>query len=523
MCDAFSTPPVTREALAAWVHAQLGLRVSTGRASQPDDPGAGTPLDYLCHAFFEGHDRWPALPGALRTGPTDVVVWACRGGGKTLMGALASVLDMVFKPGIEVRILAGSAEQGSRMYAHLRRLFDARTSPRLAELVAGRATDRRLRLANGSGVEVLSASHASVRGTRVHKLRCDEVDLFKPDLWEAAQLVTRSATLGGVRVPGSVECLSTMHLPSGVMHELVEQCALGARRLIRWNVVDVLERCGDDYHCAHAELGPCALWQECKGSAKRTDALDTGGHFAIEDALRMKHRVARSTWEAEMLCKRPQRGDCVLPEFEPHRHVVDRLPTVGEGTLWVAGMDFGFRAPTVIVLGMIDEQGRLCIVDERSASGMVLDAHVRALKAGLGDVGRGEGTKHEAGGVAWPAPAWVGVDPAGNATNDQTGISAVTRLRRAGLAVRSKRVPVAEGLNQLRARLAPADESAPTLLVHQRCKVLIKSLLSYRYDPAHPHSEQPLKGEGHDHAVDALRYLVQNLDPPGARACVRYA
>ena len=40
---------------------------------------------------------------------------------------------------------------------------------------------------------VLAQSQRSVRGLRVQKLRCDEVELFDPAVWEAAQLTTRSA------------------------------------------------------------------------------------------------------------------------------------------------------------------------------------------------------------------------------------------------------------------------------------------------------------------------------------------
>src|SRR5690606_7299407 len=129
-----------------------------------------------------------------------------------------TALDLIFKPGIEVRLLAGSLEQARRMHAHLRDLFDR---PGPASMVEGRVTERRLRLTNGSQAEILAQSQTSVRGTRVQKLRCDEVELFDPDVWEAAQLVTRSKECGPVRVRGSIECLSTMHVPYGIMHDLV--------------------------------------------------------------------------------------------------------------------------------------------------------------------------------------------------------------------------------------------------------------------------------------------------------------
>jgi hypothetical protein len=76
--------------------------------------GHCSPADYLCHAFL----------GDLRTPPPatgDCCVWANRGGGKTNDAALATLLDSVYKPGTESRILGGSGEQSGRMYQYLTR------------------------------------------------------------------------------------------------------------------------------------------------------------------------------------------------------------------------------------------------------------------------------------------------------------------------------------------------------------------------------------------------------------------
>ena len=35
---------------------------------------------------------------------------------------------------------------------------------------------------------MLAQSQRAVRGLRVQKLRCDEVEMFNPSIWEAAQL-----------------------------------------------------------------------------------------------------------------------------------------------------------------------------------------------------------------------------------------------------------------------------------------------------------------------------------------------
>lgn len=507
--------PASRDDLHRWLVSRLGITV----AERPMIAGHRAPFDYVTHVFFEGGRLLADAPGApldrarcdtarpTRTGlrpvapdahpgtdpALDCVVWANRGGGKTFLGAVATMLDLVFKPGVEVRILGGSLEQSKRMLAHLRALFHR---PALESMLDGRITERRVRLRNGSVAEILAQSETSVRGTRVQKLRCDEVELFDPEVWEAAQLATRSAdiTLADgrtVEVRGSIECLSTMHRPYGLMHRAVRDAREGLRSLFRWGVVDVLDRCEPERPC-----GDCVLQPECQGRAKDERPA---GHIRIDDAARMKRRVGAATWQSEMLCRRPRRSDSVFPEFDRAVHVV------GEGA-WapprgrvLAGMDFGFRAPTVVLWAVHDEHGVVWVLAERVKAETVLDEHTRAILDGPG-----------VDGLAGP-PVWLGVDPAGRQRNDQTGISASAALRKAGLTVRDKGLGQQEGLSLVRARLRPAVGGAARLFVHARCEHLIECLERYHYPADRPESMAPEK-DGFDHAADALRYLVQNLD-----------
>jgi hypothetical protein len=521
--------PAPRDAseLERWLGEFAGL----SRWSEPLRPGHASALEYLVWAFFEGRAGFasgPTSPGEHPPAQADCVVWANRGGGKTFIGAVATMLDMIFKPGIEIRILGGSMDQSRRMYAHLRRLFDR---PALAPLVRGKVLERGFALRNGSEVELLAQSQFSVRGTRVQKLRCDEVELFNREVWEAAQLVTKEREIavdgvGPIRVRGSVECFSTMHLPFGLMSRLVREAGwndlvegmdahahAAPRRLFKWGVLDVLEACSDEHVCRPAEPGSeCPLWAECGGKAKALQRR--GGHVTVDEAIRQKRRVSQATWDSEMLCDRPRRNDSVYPEFSHRRHVVASLPWEGgrepEGQLrWIAGMDFGFRAPTVILLGAVDAEGVLWIVRERACAEVVLDEHARAIHQGLA-----ESARAAAPGPGWLGkPDWVGIDPAGKQRSDQTGINAAEVLARTGLAVRANRKPQYQGFEAVRARLKPAGGLTPRIFIHARCTHLIECLEKYHYPVDKPESTVPVKDDT-DHAADALRYLVQNLDRP---------
>lgn len=461
--------PTTDDQLHAWVARWIGITVP--REGVLD--GHAGPFEYLAHAFFE--DR----------SPRDSVVWACRGGGKTYLAAVATALDMVFKPGIEIRVLGGSLEQSKRMHAHLRSLFD---NEPFSDLLSGRITERRIALTNGSRVELLAQSQTSVRGTRVQKLRCDEIEQFDPDVWEAAQLTTRSKLCGSVRVRGAIECFSTMHVPYGIMHDLVARCGPdGGRRLFRWGVVDVLDVCSDQHQC----LG-CPIAPECAGIAKARDARGSPpGHIAVHDAVTLKSRVSGETWNSEMLCLRPKRSDCVLPEFDPASHVVTRPPMGSEAWPVIGGMDFGIRAPTVVLWARLAPDGSVCVVREHVRAGATLPEHIETI-------------------LACPLkPEWIGVDPAGRARNMQTGITDVQAMRDAGITVRAVRAPVHTGIELLRARLRAADGTV-RLTVTRDCPELIRSIERYHYQD-NPQSDAPEK-DGNDHAVDALRYMVLNLD-----------
>jgi hypothetical protein len=143
---------------------------------------------------------------------------------------------------------------------------------------------------------------------------------------------------------------------------------------------------------------------------------------------------------------------------------------------------------------MVDGAGVLRIMDERVERGVIVEEHARAILE-----------------ASWPRPAWVGVDPAGRARNGQTSESDVQVLRRSGLSVRTRRHSVQRGLAMVRARLRPADGSGARLFVHERCRKLIESMERHHYDAELPDAENPVK-DGTDHAVDALRYLIVNLD-----------
>ncbi len=496
------TPCRTPTELHDWVKCFTSLDIPR----QPVCTHHDAPFDYLVAAYFE-----PA---------GDLIVHAPRGGGKTRLAALATLLDLLHKPGVSVRILGGSFEQSLRTWEHLIPDIE-KLVPDL--LVKPKSTGKRLRLRGGSNASVLTQSQRAVRGLRVQKLRCDEVELFDPDVWEAAQLVTRSQvrmTRGECRVSGDVhstldtshasipatgtiEALSTHHRPFGLMQKLLDAAAHNrSPRVIRWCLMEVLQKCEPDRDCK-----TCPLWNDCGGVAK----TNCNGFIPIDDAIALKRRVSDDCWNAEMLCRRPSVRGCVFPMFDVEAHVgelvvggygsedggkTNRQPPTNhlQPTLHLA-IDFGFANPFVclwIRSSGYGDSAVLQVIDEYVQTQQTLDVHLQQIQS------RSHGTVE-----------WAACDPAGAGRNDQTATSNVLVLKRAGYRVRHRASKIVDGLEKIRAALRPAA-GRPRLFVHPRCVRLIAALKGYRYVDGDVVSELPIKDGQHDHLIDALRYFLMN-------------
>ena len=468
--------------LHKWIQLVLGLSIPT----HPLCPHHDAPFTYLKHTFFE-----PA---------SDLVVWAPRGGGKTRLGAIATLLDLVFKPHCQVRILGGSLEQSLKMWEHLHpdilKLIDE------GHVKAKTSRNNRVTLSTGSSAAVLTQSERAVRGLRVQKLRCDEVELFDTKVWSAAQLTTRSLPgtarnldpkseisnpQSAIRNPQSlpiaatIEALSTLHSRFGLMHDILESARANNTRVIKWCLLDVLENCPPSRDCK-----TCPLYEDCRGLAKNAN-----GFMKIDDAIAMKKRVSQETWDAEMMCRRPSVKDSVFRTFDESIHVRESVESHQPFTTrtWLA-MDFGYVAPFVCLFIRTAADKSTHVFDEYVQDQRMLEEHLVEVRRRFnGEVYR------------------VACDPAGKQRNDQTSHSNVQLLRKQ-FTVRCRSSQIVDGVEKIRRALKPAH-GGPSLFIHPRCTRLIRALLSYRYEGQ---SEVPMKDGVHDHLIDALRYYFVNRE-----------
>ncbi|MBN1392195.1 MAG: hypothetical protein JW947_05260 [Sedimentisphaerales bacterium] len=484
--------PGTRGDIKNYVKVYLGVDIPDKRICE----GHNSPMEYLYHSFFS--DPSASLPqqqlsGAGRAGLSgesggngDAIVWANRGGGKTELAAIATLLDCVFKAGCQVRILSGSGEQAGRMYEYLtgflRNGFE--------EFLAGPVRKSKCRFVNGSAVEVLTQSQRSVRGQHIQKLRCDEVELFDEDVFAAAKFTTQST--GGVLA--AMEMISTMHRPYGLMQKIVSSSAELGTPVFKWCLWEVIEKC-TDRNCSQ-----CPLWVDCEGKAKRG-----AGYLKIDDCITAMRRASRAGWESEMLCKRPSRENVVFDEFEPAEHIqqVDydaNLPLYRT-------LDFGFVNPFVCLWVQVDGDSVVRVIDEYVRSRATIDVHAEEIK---------KRTPAGEGGVAATF-----CDPAGKSSNEITGTSVLRELRAMGIATRFRRSGILEGIELIRRSLRSGD-GKKSLVISPRCQRLIEAMQCYRYPEGGRRGELPLKDGVHDHPIDALRYFFVNYKHSGKTTSRRY-
>jgi hypothetical protein len=279
------------EELLKFIDSFWKLRVPRAQVCPEHTP----PAEYIVDSFFEVVQ--------------DSVCWANRGGGKTLLGALATWLDTVFKTGCATKVLGGSLEQSKRMYEHLTGEGDGwgMVTEDFRYLLRGDMLAQRTVLGNLSNIQILTASSKSVRGAHPQKLKLDEIDEMDPRIYEAALSIPMSKR--GHRA--STHIYSTMHKTYGLMQSVVEEAPARGYQLYKWCILDVLERC-DGRDCE-----TCDLWDECQGRARHAD-----GYYRIDDAISKKRQVSKQTWLSEYLCMMPSSEGLIYKEFDMALHVV---------------------------------------------------------------------------------------------------------------------------------------------------------------------------------------------------------
>jgi len=151
-------------------------------------------------------------------------------------------------------------------------------------------------------------------------------------------------------------------------------------------------------------------------------------------------------------------------------------------------IDWGTSVPTHMLISAYDASSdTLYVLDEWQATQTTITQRVEAIR-------RLE-AEHGACDIRW-------ADPEDASTSH-------TIIREHGIALTSARKDVIMGINAVASRLAPDALGVPHLVVHPRCRVLIRQVEGYVWAST-AKRDAPVKVD--DHGCDALRYLVVGVN-----------
>jgi hypothetical protein len=192
-------------------------------------------------------------------------------------------------------------------------------------------------------------------------------------------------------------------------------------------------------------------------------------------------------------------------------------------------MDYGFTHYTVFLLGCLDINGNLFVVDEHAERGWIPKRHLQAIKDMLLRhrllVGRpssqiiGEAMKIR---MRFDPPySWRLSHIAGGGdlfARQYDGNTIASQFRDLGAVLHPANTNRVQGWAEIQDRLGdPAAGIQPTLFFHERCRRLIGTLPYLLHDPDHPADILKVntddEGLGGDDSADALRYLIATRVP----------
>lgn len=296
--------------------------------------------------------------------------FANRTGGKTISVAILNVLDMLFKPGVEICSAGAVKEQATRGYDYviemLTKVGDLLQGPKLN---VGRISKDEIILTNDSKARLITMSYTGLNSPHPQKFRCDEVELIHYDLVQEGFSMTQSKA--GITAQDTLT--STRKVASGTVQKMLDEAEKRGMIIKSWCIWETLETCtrqckGDPTY------GDCPAYDRinlegvredlCAGKARE---LPPGGWYKIEDFVKKTQNLDRDTFEAQWLCLRPNvlqvvYGACFRDEApwvvqpDEQTRILERYRAHPQSWARIYGQDFGSNWDVVeLIQDPVDE------------------------------------------------------------------------------------------------------------------------------------------------------------------------
>jgi Terminase large subunit, T4likevirus-type, N-terminal len=443
----------------------------------------------------------------------------CRQAGKSTVVSVLALAEALFYPGALVLLLSRSLRQSTELFRTVSEFYRRFGSPLCESL-----TSHELRLKHRSRIISLPCQPDTVRGfARVRMLVIDEAARVPDDLYRTVRPMLAVSE-------GRLICLSTPHGRRGFFYDAwtvggddwtrIRVPATDVPRIRAEFLAEERRELGNayrqEYECSFESMeglvypdfarcvvgeGPTPLspsgrgvggegsppqatsvspGKAAEGEGSPVAATQICPFFPPEKKSPATNPGREVTNEASVAGNNsplspPGRGSG--GEGSPSVRVVDGKVIVPRGKKF-GGIDFGYRNPFAAIWGVLDRDDVLWLTGEHYCCNQPLSYHAARIPRD----------------VTWYA--------------DPSGAGEISELNCAGFVVRRGNNAIRPGIIAVSARIADGR----LRILKDACPNLLREATLYRYDSEREarRAETPL-GE-HDHALDALRYLVSRLD-----------
>lgn len=434
-------------------------------------PEHDAPFEFIADAFFG------------RCNLAAAVVFANRGGGKTLDTALLENAGMILRDKLEIYHYGSVIYQADKCYDYFKAFTD---SPLIADQFVSTLRGG-AKTVDGSSLAIHSATIAACSGPHPHWAFLDEVEtLERRDVFEKFQGMTRSDEKNHALDIYT----STRDKAYGHMQRVLEWARDMNIHVYKWCIWDVLETCPADANCKECSQ---RTRDRCQGRAKKTS-----GFYPIQDFRDKSAKVDDDTWEAQWLCNRPQRTGAVFKEFNEDVHVSKTPLEWSKKYPVILVMDPGWRSDPKTNRGsyavydiQVDSMDRIKVLREN-----------RFGERTPFEVGQAMRVRHSVP-WAWDAIISDPADPAA-ARDFCKGYGSDFRI------IRFDKGEIQLGIREVREKLRIRADGTTGLMIDPSCKDAIWEMNAYSYPPIQdrrPLNENPIDAD--NHFPDCLRYFIK--------------
>ena len=173
--------------------------------------------------------------------------------------------------------------------------------------------------------------------------------------------------------------------------------------------------------------------------------------------------------------------------FDEFQEGVHTFSSVFDPQTVFGGIDFGYTNPFCFLMGHLDNDGNIYIDKEHYQTGLLVREHAQKIKGLIG------GRK----------VAWIVAD-----SEDSESRAQLLKDGLPTIGTNKKAMTVFDGLMKIKSLLKVKANGKPSLFVSKSCVNLLRELQTLAWKDGRD------EAIGSDHAIDALRYVVQLLSRP---------